>query len=139
MAVPSKGIIELDDLPAGYRIATEGLHSVSIAAGAFQDVQGTPIQPFASTFVLDYTAPRVESYSILQGAVLPEGIQDLDLTIGFSEAMDKRGVDVYDVTLIGQNFGSFYYPSAVTFNEAGTELTISFLGIYLAEDIYALL
>ncbi len=133
---PFVGIIELNDLPAGYRIATEGLHSVSIAAGAVKDVQGTPIQPFASTFVLDYTAPRVESYSILQGAVLPDGYQDLDLTIGFSEAMDTRGVDVYDVTLIGQNFGSFYYPSAATFNEAGTELTISFQDVLLTEDIY---
>ena len=131
------GIIELNKLPSGHRIATEGLHSVSIAAGAFQDVQGTPIQPFASTFFLDYTAPRVESYSIQQGAVLPEGYQDLDLTIGFAEAMDTSGVDVYDVTLIGQTFGSFYYPSAVTFNEAGTELTISFRDVLLAEDIYS--
>ena len=68
--------------------------------------------------------------------MLPEGYQDLDLTIGFSEAMDTSGVDVYDVTLIGQNFGTFYYPSAVTFNEAGTELTISFWDVLLAEDIY---
>ena len=42
----------------------EGQHTVSLAAGALQDVQGTPVESFASTFTVDTTAPRVMASSI---------------------------------------------------------------------------
>ena len=123
------GIIEIAALPSGYVLATEGTHTVSIASGAFQDVQSTPIQPFASTFVLDYTAPRIDYISIAPDAALPEGYQDLVVTIGFSEAIDEAAVNISDIMLAGS------YPSAIAFNEYGNELTVSFFGIYLTEGL----
>jgi predicted outer membrane repeat protein len=135
---PFTGIIELTALPAGYRVATEGVHTVSIAAGALKDVQGTAIQPFTSTFVLDYTAPQVVMSSIQPGDTLSAGNRDLTVTIGFSETMNTSLVDVYDVTIFGQASGGFYYPSTVSFNESGTEVTIRFEDIELVEDQYSL-
>ena len=135
---PFAGIIELTALPAGYRVATEGVHTVSIAAGALKDVQGTAIQPFTSTFVLDYTAPQVVMSSIQPGDTLPAGNRDLTVTIGFSETMNTSLVDVYDVTIFGHASGGFSYPSTVSFNETGTEVTIRFEDIELVEDQYSL-
>jgi hypothetical protein len=135
---PFAGIIELAALPTGYRMAAEGVHTVSIAAGALKDVQGTAIQPFTSTFVLDYTAPQVVMSSIQPGDTLSAGNRDLTVTIGFSEAMNTSLVDVYDVTIYGQASGGFYYPSTVSFNETGTEVTIRFEDIELVEDQYSL-
>ena len=55
---PLKGIIELDGQPADSWLASEGSHTVAIAAGAISNVQGTGIDPFSSSFTLDTTAPR---------------------------------------------------------------------------------
>ena len=50
------------DLPPGL---AEGVYEVAIAAGAILDVQGTPIEPFASTLRVDTTPPRVVKSSLL--------------------------------------------------------------------------
>ena len=52
-----QGVIELNTLPAGYFVVHDGVNQVSIAAGAVKDVQGTPVQAYNGTFVLDQTAP----------------------------------------------------------------------------------
>jgi hypothetical protein len=135
---PYAGIIELTALPAEYRLATEGVHTVSLAAGALRDVQGTPLSAFKSTFVLDYSAPQVVSSSIQPNDTLTAGHQDLIIAIRFSEKMNTNFIDVKDVTFIGQTSGSFYQPSAVSFNESGTELTIRFDDLELVADQYSL-
>ena len=37
----------------------DGPHTLAIARGSIRDVQGTPVEGFSSTFVLDTVAPRV--------------------------------------------------------------------------------
>ncbi len=135
---PFLGIIELAEIPDGFFLATEGTHYVTIGAGAIQDVQGTPIAAYNGTFFVDYTAPHIVSSSIQQNDIVTADLQDFRITIGFSEAMDTSNVDLYDVSLAGQVFGNFYYPSELIFNDEGTELTISFSGIALSEDQYRL-
>ena len=51
------------DLPAH----AEGEHELRIEAGAVNDLQGTPVTVFRSTFYVDLAAPRVVASSIQQG------------------------------------------------------------------------
>ena len=95
-----QGIMELPSLPAGYWVASDGTHTVSIASGAFNDVQNTPIGPFSSTFTLDMTAPRVVSSSIQEGDLV-DIAGSLTVTIGFSEPMNTAVIDPSDVYLQG--------------------------------------
>ena len=77
-------------VPAGFG---EGLVHVAIAAGAIEDIQGTPIEAFAATYYNDVTAPRVVASSIQEGETdIPAG--DLVYTVTFSEAMNPS-VDIY--------------------------------------------
>src|SRR5262249_49486332 len=62
-----------------------GLHTVTIAAGAIADVQNTPLTVFTSSFTIDSVAPRVTATSVAPNAVLTPGT--LTYTVTFSEGM----------------------------------------------------
>ena len=84
---------------------TDGNHTVTIAAGAIDDVQDTPIEAFTATFYNDVTAPRVVASSIQEGQTdIPAG--DLVYTVTFSEAMNPF-VDTYAAPLYGQYRGGY--------------------------------
>jgi hypothetical protein len=128
------GIIELNSLPAGWWVASEGTHSVTIAAGAIKDVQGTPISAYNGSFTLDYTAPRVVGSSIQEGAVLPTG--NLTYTVTFSEPLQTALVDAGDFSLVGQYRNSSYSPTSFSFDATGKILTINYSN--LLDDSYTL-
>ena len=67
-----------------------GNHQVTIAAGTILDVQNRPLEPFASTFVID-TPPRIVGSSIAEGSIVPPG--SLTYTATFDEPMDTSGAD----------------------------------------------
>ncbi len=124
-----RGIIELDDQPAGSWLASDGTHTVAIAGGAISNVQGTPIDPFSSTFVIDTAAPRIVSSSIQQDEVLTAG--DVSVTLTFSEPMNT-GASGF--SLYGSFTGTYYYASSSGFDDTGTVFTATFSN--LPEDAY---
>ena len=81
-----------------------GTYSITINAGSIVDVQGTPIQPFIGTFVIDKTSPRVVSSSIVENDVKPIG--SLTYTAVFSEDMETSVLDPSDFSLVGGWSGS---------------------------------
>ena len=129
------GIMELPSLPSGYWLASDGTHTLSVNAGAFNDVQNTPVSAYSSTFTVDMTPPTVIASSVQDGEILDPGSQDLTFTFTFSEAMNTAQIDIFDVALVGQNTG-LRYPYALNFNSDGTVLTVIYSGV--PEDAYQL-
>jgi ELWxxDGT repeat protein len=117
-------------LPAGL---AEGWHTLSIAAGAIQDLQGTSINAFNSLFYLDFTAPRVIASTLLSGDVVAPG--SLLYTMQFSEPLLDAGLDFSDVLLLGERTG-VCAPTALYYDAASTTLTLRFVGA--ADDRYTL-
>ena len=70
---------------------------VTIPAGAFESLSGKPIQAFASSFIIDRTAPVVSNTSIANAAVV--NTDPLTITVDFNEALDSIGLDAADVQL----------------------------------------
>ena len=112
----------------------EGIRTVAIAAGAIDDIQGTPIDAFSATFYNDVTPPRVVASSIQEGDVLSTG--DLVYTVTFSEPMRTTDINPSDAPLYGQLRGNSYLPTSITFDASGTTATIIYAG--LADDAYTL-
>jgi hypothetical protein len=112
----------------------DATHTIAIAPGAFQDVQGTPIQAFTSHFTLDQTPPRVVGTSIEEGDILPPG--DLAYTVTFSEPMKTSNLDVNDFSLVGLERGRSYVPDSFSYDATSTMLTIHYSG--LPDDAYRL-
>jgi FG-GAP-like repeat/Bacterial pre-peptidase C-terminal domain/Bacterial Ig-like domain len=118
-------------VPAG---VDEGRVNVAIAAGAIDDIQGTPLGAFAATYYNDVTAPRVVASSIQAGETdIPAG--ELVYTVTFSEAMYPF-IDPFYARIYGQYFGTYYSPSSIVFDGSGTTATITYAG--LPEDAYTL-
>lgn len=114
-----------------------GTYTVTIAAGAILDAQGTPIQAFSATFTVDSVAPRVLATNVAPNAILPPG--NLTYTVTFSEPMRTTNLTSDDFTLHGnfrQAVGVNYAPSSFSFNGAGTVLTLNYVG--LPDDDYTL-
>ena len=130
---PDDGDTVVFDLPS----LGEGWHTVSIAAGAVEDIQGTPVESYTGDFYLDLTAPRVIASSIQEADVVPVGT--LAYTAEFDEELDASALDSADVRLVGSVSGSH---AATTFNysyDSGTGssvLTVQFDD--LPDDSYTL-
>jgi len=118
------------DLPGGL---SEGSHTIAIAAGAIQDVQATPIEPFSLDFYVDTTAPRVISSSIQDGATVAVGT--LSYTAEFSEELDAAVLAAGDLSLVGTHSGA-HAPSVFSYDPATSLLTVEFAD--LPDDSYTL-
>ncbi len=137
---PLVGIVELPTLPAGWLVATDGAYDVRIAAGAVNDVQGTPVQAVASQFILDLTPPRVIASSVQEGDILPieasQSTLSLAYQVTFSEPINAANLDYSDGSLFGVYEGVTYYPDSANYDPATSTLTINFSG--LPDDRYQL-
>jgi hypothetical protein len=111
----------------------EGMITVSIAAGAISDVQGTLLDAFSGVVYTDLAPPRVIASSLQEGDVLAAG--GLVVTITFSEAMSPY-VYPYAAPLFGQWFGSYFEPVSIEFDATGTVATFTYAD--LPEDAYTL-
>ncbi len=134
--LPATGFTVVDGDTVRFDLPTtlpDGNHTVTIAADAIRDVQGTKVAAFTQHFTTDTTPPRVIGSSIQQGDILLPG--DLTYTVTFSEPMNTAFLDPYDFSLRGE-FGGAFYATSYSFDAAGTTLTLSYSG--LAEDNYSL-
>jgi hypothetical protein len=118
-------------LPTGFG---PGTHTVTMAAGSIQDVQGTLLTAFSRTFIVDVTPPRVTAMSVAFDSVIAPG--NLTLTITFNEAMRIANLDATDIVLLGVHRNVSYTSATRSFNAAGTILTVTFNS--LPDDAYRL-
>ena len=136
--VPATGFTVVDgdtvrfDLPAG---AADGTHTITIAPGAIQNVQGTRLAAFTERFSTDQTPPRVTASSIQQNAILSPG--DFTYTVTFSEPMNTSNLDASDFSLVGQ-FGGFLSPLSFSYDATGTTLTLQYVGLQEDNDTLTL-
>ena len=127
-------IVDGDTVQFDLPVLSEGIQQVAIAAGAVQDLQGTPLTAFASEFYSDTTAPRVIAISIQEGQVVPAG--DLSYTVQFSEPMNVANLDVTDLQLFAHGQGVVHTPSSFSYDVATSTLTIDYSS--LPDDKYSL-
>ena len=134
-AVPATGFVVVDANTLRFQIPPlgHGVHTVSIAAGALLDLQGTPIDAYTGQFEVDLVGPRVTSTSIQQGDVLPSG--NVSVTIEFDEALAASNLGPEDVVLTGVVTGS-HTPIGVNYVPATSALTVDF--DFLPQDEYTL-
>ena len=116
-----QGVIELNALPAGYFVVHDGVNQVSIAAGAIKDVQGTSVQAYNGSFVLDQTCARVIDSSLQPDAQLPAG--NLAWTVKFSEPMNTGTYLWNQIHAVGLFRGNNVGPSNFNWDSTGTVLT----------------
>jgi subtilisin family serine protease len=112
----------------------DGDHTITIAAGAIKDTQGTNLSAFSSTFTLDQTPPVVVSSSIQQGDNVEPGF--LVYTVEFSEPMNTGNLDPFDMPLYGLYRGTFFVPDLAFYDGTGTVLTMFFNNV--PDDAYYL-
>lgn len=112
-----------------------GTHTVTMTAGSILDVQNTALTAYAGTFTVDTIAPRVTATSVAPGATLTAG--SLSYQVTFSEPMRTANIlTTGDFNLNGNFRGASYTPTTLSFNPAGTVLTINYTG--LPDDSYTL-
>ncbi len=133
---PVDGDTVIFDLP----VLGEGTHTVTIAAGAILDVQGTPIEEFTSTFVIDLTGPRVTDSSVQEGQIVTISSDGkLVYTADFDEELKDGDLGPEDVAIVGAISGS-HVPSLFEYHydsDPGiSDLRLEFDG--LPEDDYTL-
>jgi hypothetical protein len=126
------GVIEVTARPSGAWTPSEGAHTLTLAAGAVKDLQGTPLSAYSGSFSIDTTPPKIVGSSIQEGDIISTG--DLVYTIEFSESVQPWNFQYFNAYLSGQ-FNS-YYPSIFEFNADATALTLYYYGV--ADDNYTL-
>src|SRR5262249_30553395 len=117
---------------------SEGTHVLHIAAGAVRDVEGSAVQEFSSTFILDLTPPRVVASSVQQGDVISLGSgAPFTYTVTFSKPMKASSLSASAFTLVGTATGP-RTPTGFSLSPDGTMLTINYAALPPTEDTYTL-
>ncbi len=130
------GIMEFTSVPAGSWAASDGAHEFAVAAGAVEDLQGTPVEPFSGEFILDRTPPRVVASSIQEGDILTAPVGNLTYTAQFSEEMDATHLDAGDFLLRGVGLGVNYTADGFSYDAPTSTLSITYSN--LPDDLYRL-
>lgn len=110
----------------------EGQHSLQIAAGALQSLDGRPAEGYAAQLVIDTTAPRVIGSSVQAGDVLSAGPVTLEFT--FDELL-AASVSADDITLGGRLHGAFK-PTSLIYDAALSKLQLTYAS--LPDDAFKL-
>jgi hypothetical protein len=114
---------------------SNGTHVVHIAAGAIRDIEGSGLQDFTSTFIVDLTPPRVIGSSVQEGDIVTSGSGgSFSYTVTFNRSMKTAGVTSSAFSLVG-TLGT-RTATSFSFNADGTALTINYTN--LPEDSYTL-
>src|SRR5439155_15752318 len=130
----SMTVVESRNIAFALPVLGNGSHTVTLAAGALNDLQQTPVQTFSENFSIDFNPPRVISSSIQENDVRATG--NLTYTVGFSKPMNKTNLDSTDFSLLGVYKNVSYAPTSFAYDAAGTTLTLSYTA--LPEDGYTL-
>ena len=113
---------------------SDGNHTLTIAPGDINDIQGTPNDAYSAAFFIDTVAPCVVQTSLPPNAVVPPGTVSYIVT--FSEPMRTNNIADNDFTLHG-NFRGINYPAAsFAFDPSATALYLSYNN--LPDDSYTL-
>ncbi|MEA1950897.1 MAG: pre-peptidase C-terminal domain-containing protein, partial [Planctomycetota bacterium] len=111
----------------------EGSHTLEIAAGSVQDIQGTPVTAYTSSFEIDISPPRIVESSIQQGDSLSAG--QLIYQVVFDQPLHADTLDTTDVLLVGASRGQIE-ATALNYNPETFSVSVEFP--VLAEDDYSL-
>lgn len=133
---PATGLDILPDgrLAFGMPPLTEGPHTISVSAGAWEGLQGQPVEAFTSTFEIDKVGPRITNVSVQEGDVLPAG-KPTTVSVGFDERIAASGLDRADVLLQGDRTG-VVLPTSLDLGADSSTVTLDFA--QLPEDHYTL-
>ena len=111
-------------LPA---VVTEGVHNVSIASGAIQDIQAKPIAAYSGTFSVDTLGPRILSTQ-WNGSPFPNSTPVPFGPLTFSALFDEdiKPVDSQDILLTNSPTAQSFTPTHVDFNPLTNLLTVEY-------------
>lgn len=112
------------DLPAS---VTTGVYQVAIAPGALTSLQNTPIDAFASSYVVDADGPRVIATSIQNNSVVSGGL--LTYTVQFDEPLAVAFLDMSDVWLYNVGLGVAYSPTNFQYDANTSTLLLEYAGL----------
>jgi subtilase family serine protease len=137
---PATGVTISDPFTLDFNIAAlhqaDGIHNVTIAAGAFSSSAGTAIEAFAGAFDADSVCPTATATGpITEGAEALPG--DVTLTVVFSESLDSGVLDIGDVALVDQ-YGMHHVNSFSTFSYDAPSRTLTLGFADLPERDYTL-
>jgi len=132
--VDASGVTIIDSHTIAFDLPTfpNGTHTATIAAGVILDLQGTPIGPFSTQFIID-PVPRVIESSILEGDIVSTG--NLVYTARFDEELDTTHLYWGNATLVSQ-FNETFWPDVFDYDPVDSTLRLEFNG--LPEDSFEL-
>ncbi|MCA9236858.1 MAG: pre-peptidase C-terminal domain-containing protein, partial [Planctomycetales bacterium] len=127
-------IVAADAVAFDLPVLADGVHTVSLAADALKNLQGTPLAAYSGQFTLDNAGPRVVDSSIQDGDVISLGTP-LTYTVRFDKPLSAGGLGAEDVALVGAAAGTVA-PINLGYDGGTSTLTVEFPS--LAEDSYTL-
>ena len=113
----------------------DGLYTMSIAGGAVSTLQGQALSPFASSFTLDQTAPRVIGSTVQEGDAVVTAGGLLNIAVVFDEVLQGAPTNPSNVSLAGSLSGPIA-ADTLTYQPGTSTLTLNYSGI--GEDDYTL-
>ncbi len=102
----------------------EGQHVMVIADGAIEDLQGTAIDAFVSTFDNDFSGPRVTSSTVQEDDIINVG--SFIYEAEFSEPLDEGNLDNSDFLLESLSQGGSYTPISFSYDVDSLTLTLEY-------------
>ena len=113
--LPATGVtvVDHDTLKFSLPGLVDGTHTLSIAAGALQDLQGQSLEAFSIQLTIDANGPLVIRSSLLNGQQIEAGPLTYEVT--FSEPLNQSTLDTSDVQLVGLHSG-VHFPVAFDYN-----------------------
>ena len=120
---------------AGFTFAStgDGLYTVTLAAGAVQRIDGTPVDAYTGSFTVDTTGPVLTSGSIDLGSTVSD--RDVTFTATFNELLDTNSINDFHIFLTGATAGAIANVTT-TYDTGSSTLNVTFAP--LPEDTYTL-
>ncbi|MFT5526729.1 MAG: subtilisin family serine protease, partial [Pirellulaceae bacterium] len=125
---PANSFTVIDGQTIAFQVSglTEGVRTVTFAAGALTDIQGTALTAFTSEFELDFTGPRIIGSTLQQGDNHLPG--ELSITLTFDEGISATSV-TKDAFAISGSFRGTFAPFEVIHDQDLNTVEISFTGL----------
>ena len=114
----------------------EGTYSIRLLANSLENLDGQTNTPYASTFNLDLTGPRIVS-TVWNGSALPTSrtfaVKPMEIAFFFDEPLRRTSLDVTDVRLVNTISGETSNPVTIDYN-ADSDAVIATFGELLEAD-----
>lgn len=116
------------------QILADGLHTITIAAGAVKSLDQIPVQAASASFTLNTLAARIIGSTIQRNDRLAAG--DITETVVFDRPLNTSIAQISGATLHGNLTGADYLPDSISFSSDAMTLTIRYRNVQ--EDAYTL-